>query len=205
MSLYSALRPICHLIQKVLWPTKIIGKNNVKDTKGGAIVISNHYSTPDSIIIATNFFKHELHVMVKEEAFKKSFASKFLTNIGCISVKRGEPDIGAYKAVLKVLNSDKKMMIFPEGTRNKSGTKELAPFKNGVASFAIKSGKPVIPMLYYRMHKLFHRNYLIVGEPIDLREAGFDRSKVDEATSYIQGKMYDLRNKVDKIAEGKNN
>lgn len=203
MSIYSFLRPICRLIQKLLWPTKFIGKENL-DKANGAILISNHYSTPDSIIIAANFFKKELNVLVKEEAFKRDFNNKFLRKIGCIPVKRGEADIDAYKNVLKVLKEDRRMLIFPEGTRNKEGTKQLAPFKNGVASFSLRSDKPIIPMLYWRMHKVFHKNYLIIGEPIDLKANGFNKYESSEATQFIEEKMNELRKKVDAIAEGKN-
>jgi 1-acyl-sn-glycerol-3-phosphate acyltransferase len=203
MSVFSVLRPICYVLQKLLWKTKIIGKENVdKALTDGGIIICNHYATPDSIIIGTTFFKKDFHALVKEESFKKGFADKFLRSIGGIPVKRGEADIDAYKAVIRVLNDNKRLLIFPEGTRNKAGTKELAPFKNGVALFSIRSGKPIVPMLYWRMHKLFHKNYLIIGEAIDLKAEGFDRSTLNEATEFIRQRMLDLRAQVDEIAEG---
>lgn len=122
--------------------------------------------------------------------------------MGCIPVKRGEPDIDAYKSVMQVLNDGKNILIFPEGTRNREGSKELAPLKNGVSSFAIKSGKPIIPMLFYRMHRVFRRNYLIVGTPFYLTDEGFDRRHLTEATEFVTEKMYELRDEVDQIVEG---
>lgn len=202
MSIYSFFRKLLVPLQRILWPTKIINRENFYATENGAIFICNHYSTPDSIILASHFFKKEMNVLVKSDAFKSKIGGRFLRKIGCIPVKRGEPDIEAYKTVMQVLSDNKDVLIFPEGTRNKDGSKELAPLKNGVASFAIKAKKPIVPMLYYRMHKLFRRNYLIVGEPFDLLDEGFDRRHLNEATEFVTKKMNDLRIEVDNIVEG---
>ncbi|MDD4839063.1 MAG: lysophospholipid acyltransferase family protein [Clostridia bacterium] len=178
----------------MLFPTKIVNKENFDKIEGG-VIICNHYSVPDTLIPSIKLFKRELHVMAKAEAFASPIGNKFLRSIGAIPVHRGEPDLAAVREVMAVLRANKKFMIFPEGTRNRQGTEEMAKFKQGAARFAIKSKKPILPMMYYRNHKLFRRNYLYIGEPIYLDE--FYNAKVPDdykkATELIQSKMNEVR------------
>ncbi|MGN0790387.1 MAG: lysophospholipid acyltransferase family protein [Christensenellales bacterium] len=184
---------IAKCIQKTVWPTKVIGAENFEKFKGG-IIISNHYaSTPDGAIIFNDFFKTYFNALVKEEAFRSKIGNWFLRGVGCIPVKRGEADIDAYKAVMSVLKSGENILIFPEGTRNKTGSQTMNTFKEGVAVFAMRAKVQVQPMLYYRMHKPFHKNLLVVGEPIDLLAEGFDRKQDKEATQFLYDKMCELR------------
>lgn len=194
---------IAKVLQKTMWPTKVYGAENYDKFKGG-IIISNHYaSSADGSIIFNAFLKDYANVLVKEEAFKSKIGNWFLTSIGCIPVKRGEADIDAFKKVMAVLNSGENILIFPEGTRNKAGTEVMAPFKKGVAVFAMRAKVEVLPMLYFRMHKLFRRNILVVGEPIDLLAEGFDRKHEAEATEFLYKKMQELRVKANEIAKSR--
>lgn len=77
MSIYSFLRAIVAPIQRILWPTKIIHRENFDKIKDGGIVICNHYSTPDSVILATQFFKKDLNVLVKSDVFEKKKTTDF--------------------------------------------------------------------------------------------------------------------------------
>lgn len=186
--------------QKILYPTRIVGAENFKDFTGG-IIISNHYvSTPDGVIIFNNFFKTYFNSLVKEESFKTKIGNWFLTGIGCIPVKRGKPDIDAYKKVMHVLRSGENILIFPEGTRNRGDDKVLGPFKNGTAVFAMRAHCEILPMMYYRRHRVFHRNILLVGKPVNLEKLGFTRTEDERATEYLYETMLSLREEVNRIA-----
>lgn len=204
MNNYKIIKAITKPWIKLLYPTKIINPENYYKNKDGQIIICNHYATPDTFIIANKFFKTEMNVIAKAEAFKTKLGNKFLCNMGAIPVHRGEPDIKAVKAVMRVLKSNKNFLIFPEGTRNKSGSKELAPFKQGVARFAIKAKKEIVPMMYYRMHKPFRKNWLYVGEPINLEKYYNVKNPeaYKEATELIQSKMNEVRTLLDDYVEG---
>lgn len=110
--------------------------------------------------------------------------------MGAIPVRRGEADIESVKQVLKVLKDGKQLLIFPEGTRNKEDTQEMAEFKTGTARFAIKTKVPVVPMIYYHSPKAFRKNWLYVGEPFTLEEFYGARTPEDnhKATELIRQK-----------------
>ncbi len=213
MSIYKFLNFLTKPWMKFLYPTEIVHAENFPKEES-CITICNHYATPDTFIIAQKFMPNELHVLAKAEAFDSKIGNKFLKGMGAIPVHRGEGDVSAVKSVMKVLKANKTILIFPEGTRNKAGTKTMAPLKQGVARFAIKSNKKVVPMMYYRMHKVFRKNWLMVGEPI-----AFDNFKnmknhddYQRATDFLTEKMAELRTQLDayvedgkKVKKGKEN
>ena len=204
MSFYGFLRAVLSPLVKLLWPTKVVGKERF-DGMGGGIVICNHYAIPDTLIPVVSLYKKELHVLAKAEAFEcAKIANWFLKKMGAIPVKRGEPDINAVKQVLAVLKEDKKLVMYPEGTRNKEGTKEMLQFKQGAARFAIKAQKPILPMVYYRMHKAFRKNWLYIGEPISLEEFYGCRHPEDfeRATEKVFECMQETRRQCDEYVEG---
>lgn len=193
-ALYRFLRPILHPLQCLLWPTKVVGKENIKDVEG-ALFICNHYSKVDSFIPCFNLFKKEAHILAKYELFRVPIAGWFLHNMGGIPVRRGEADIEAFKQVLKVLKSNKRLLVFPEGTRNKAGTQEMAEFKTGTARFAIKTKCVIVPMIYYASPKLFKKNWLYIGKPFTLEEFYSARTPEENhvATQYVRERMEETR------------
>ena len=108
--------------------------------------------------------------------------------------------------MMKELSAGGKILIFPEGTRNKSGNfKELMPFKDGPVTIAIKTKTVIVPTLYYKPLKPFgfRKNRLIVGDPIDLSAYyGKQIHEIkDEAGQLVFDKMKELRVQIDDIVE----
>lgn len=203
---YRFLRVFLHPLQSVLWPTKVVGKENVKDVEGG-IFICNHYSKVDSFIPCFNLFKKEAHILAKYELFKVPIAGWFLRQMGGIPVRRGEADVEAVKQVLRVLKANKRLLIFPEGTRNKEGSQQMAEFKTGTARFAIKTKSQIVPMIYYQSPKLFKKNWLYIGKPFTLEEFYSARNPEENhaATERIREKMDETRALCNEYVDGVKN
>lgn len=201
--IYRLIRVLLRPLQAIFWPTKVVNKQNAA-VEGRAIFICNHYSKVDTLIPCFALFKKEAHILGKSELFKVPIAGWFLHKMGAIPVRRGEADIAAVKSVLGVLKDEKKLMIFPEGTRNRSGSQEMAEFKTGTARFAIKTKSPIVPMLYYSCPKLFRRNWLYIGEPFTLEDYYGARTteQMHEATEIIREKMDETRSLCNGYVEG---
>ncbi|MDE5549057.1 MAG: 1-acyl-sn-glycerol-3-phosphate acyltransferase, partial [Clostridia bacterium] len=186
-----------------IWHTKIYFKDNfIKNSK--AIIICNHFSALDPCVIISKLLGKNGRIMMKDEISKNKFIANVADEIGCIPIKRGEADINAVKKVLLALNKNQQVLIFPEGTRNRNKDfKQMLPFKNGVATFALKTKAPIVPLMYYKKTGLFKRNKLVVGEPFWMDEFyGQKLGEVKEiATEYIYSKMTDLRKEVDILVE----
>jgi len=191
--LYQILRligkPVIYLL---FWP-KIIGKKNTRH-KGRAVVIANHFSFWDPLLIAV-ILKRQVYWMGKIELFKSRIARMFFNAVKAFPVRRGEGDLAAIRHAFRILKAEKLFGIFPEGTRIKSG--EIGRFEPGTAMIALKNNAPVIPVYIKGQYKLFRRMKVIIGEPIMLSDyvgSKTDQATVEAATRFLENKLKDMRN-----------
>lgn len=176
---------------RILTPMKIIGKKNLPE--GKAILACNHQSNWDPILIFSYRWDRP-YVLAKHTLFKNKFTSAVMRSYGGIPVNRQEVSISTIKEVIKALNSDKHLLIFPQGTRMKDIDGESV--KNGLAMFALKTKSPVVPMWYVRKPGVFRLNKLLIGEPFELTEFyGQKPTKevLDKASEEVLQKMFELR------------
>ena len=200
--LVTLSKAVCKPYISLVFPTKIIGRENVID--GKAVVVCNHYSLADSVIMYTRVFKNDLHPLVKKEAYKSKIAAWYMKNMGLIKIDRSIIDVEANRQVYDLLNSGQKVLIYPEGTRNRSGDPSvMAPLKAGAEMFALKTNSPIIPLTYYRRHKAFRKNYLIIGKPIyfDVDSTMTPRQQRALCMKRIEEAFSVLRREVDEYAD----
>jgi len=188
----------------ILFPYKIYGKENVPD--GKAVLVSNHFHVVDCGYIAKIYSK-DVYFLAKKELFKNKFFGKILKSYGAISVDRENPDMQTMLTSLRVLKEGHKLVVFAEGTRNKSGTNELQPLKGGAMVFAVKAKSPIVPIIISRKPKIFRKTHIIVGKPFELDE--YYGTKINEETvnkleSCVYEKMVELQKELfDKINKKK--
>ncbi len=191
--LYQILRYIGMPIVYLLYFPKIIGKKNRK-IKGRAVVISNHISNWDPLLIAV-IFRRQIFWMGKAELFKSKLARLFFKMVKAFPVRRGEGDLAAIRHAFRVLRDGKLFGIFPEGTRIKGG--EISRFEPGTSMIALKNDAPVIPIYIKGKYKPFRRMKVIIGEPVRLADyvgPKTDTASVEAATRFLESKIKDLKN-----------
>jgi len=190
---YQIIRLLGKPVLYLLFLPKIVGKKNIHH-KGRGIVIANHTSVWDPLII-TVVFRRQVYWMGKIELFKNKIARLFFYAMKAFPVRRGEGDLAAVRHAFRLLRSEKLFGIFPEGTRIKTG--EIGRFEPGTAMIALKNKAPVIPIYIKGEFKPFHRIKLIIGEPITLSDyvgSKTDQTAVEAATRFLENKMKDMRN-----------
>lgn len=147
----------------ILYPLKVVGKKFIKRLKKQPALYScNHQSNADPVILKTRV-NWGAKLMAKDSLFNKGVKKWFFTTLGAYPINRGGNDIESVKNTLKLLKNNKNIVVFPEGTRVKSG--DSVEFKNGFVFFALKSDCMVVPMVFRKKPKLFAINKLVVGEP----------------------------------------
>ncbi len=111
---------------------------------GKVVVVSNHESQADPFLIS--HLPWEMKWLAKASLFKIPFVGWSMWLAGDIPLVRGESESGkhAMKRCAQWLEKGAPVMIFPEGTRSKTG--ELLPFKDGAFRLAIESGADVLPI-----------------------------------------------------------
>ena len=196
--LFVIMFSILYLPVSILYPTWVIHKERLPRKKK-LIATSNHYSNLDALIINFRFFR-KFRFLAKKELFKTKFSSWFFRGIGAIEVDRQQITPSMFKNILGELSKDRQLFIFPEGTRNKTGSEEMSDAKAGVITFASKGNCEIVPMLIYRKPKLFRKNYIIVGEPFNVVGENPKRLTPEEVQQNLDiytAKMAELRKELD--------
>ncbi len=146
----------------------------------------------DAVMLDVKFFRKHLF-LAKIELFKSKFSSFFLKKFGAVPVDRSKTDTRAVKEIFRQLNKGKRLAIFPQATRAKSPIIQGETAKEGVALFAIRNNLPVVPMMYDRKIRPFHKTKLIIGEPIyPDPERKRDKEYLDEFATLVIDKMNEL-------------
>ena len=193
---------IAKVFCKPFLPVKVFGPRDMKNKK--CLVVGNHLSAPDPIIY-TLWTKNVMSFVYKAELRKSAFLRWVFDGLECVPVRRGEVDINASKCVLRLLNSDKSICLFPEGTRNPN-VDCLQEFHTGAALFALKTKSPIRPFYLWDKVRFCKKNYMIIGEEFTLDEfydRPLDRKTLLEATAVIKQKVDDLRMQLNGILDAR--
>jgi glycerol-3-phosphate dehydrogenase (NAD(P)+) len=118
-----------------------LGREHVPE--GGVILASNHRSFLDPFAIGCCLGR-PIYFVAKQELFKNPLVGWFLNCLGAFPIKRGASDEESVATSLALLERGEAVVIFPEGTRIRTGS--LAPPKRGVGRLALQSGSPVVPI-----------------------------------------------------------
>ncbi|MBA4422026.1 MAG: 1-acyl-sn-glycerol-3-phosphate acyltransferase [Syntrophus sp. (in: bacteria)] len=120
-----------------------------------SIVISNHLSYLDPLLLVSLFEKQE--TIVKKTFFKVPIFSYLLRESGFIPATNGGDDsalmIRNCENIKAYLASGGNVFIFPEGTRSRTGG--LGPFNKGAFSIARYCRAPIECLLIRRTNRLF--------------------------------------------------
>lgn len=190
----------------LLFPTKVINKEKLPKRGNKAILTSNHYSNWDPVMYGI-FTCRKFRYMTKKELFENKFVSFFAKSLGGFPVDRENMSPSTFKTVMTELKQNHQIFIFPEGTRNKSGSKDLLEIKSGFLTLASKGECAITPMLMYRRPKVFRKNYIIVGDKFELvgeNPKRLTKEELDDNFQRYLNVLADLRKEMDNIVEGKN-
>ncbi len=190
---YFLARIFAYIILMPIFFIKVVNKQNLR-IKQGCVVICNHISNWDPIVLGHSVKTQPVCYMAKEELFEGKVANWFLRRLHAIPVARKKSDLKAVKTGLATLKNGKILGIFPEGTRSETG--ELLPFEPGAALMALRADVPVVPVFISGNYKPFHQIRLYTHPPVDLKKIVGDKTNsaaIDQATEYLRGVMQELK------------
>ena len=173
MLLYWILLPIVWPLIHILWRIQVIGRENIPKDRAH-VIASNHLSDLDPVYILDCIFSWKRYtILAKQELFRNPLIGWFLSCMGAVPIDRGKGDMGTIDQVTEKCKNGMPILIFPEGTRSKTG--ELGTLKSGAFLIAGNADADMVPcrIIYdtpdHRMH-LFCRMRICFGTPIPAAE-----------------------------------
>ena len=122
---------------------RIEGRQNVPRT-GALIVAPNHLSNIDPPLVGVGVGVRELHFLARHDLFEgMKFFAWLIRNLNAIPLKKGKVSLEAFRGVIDILKRDEAVVIFPEGTRSRTG--RLQEPQIGLGYLAMKSGARILP------------------------------------------------------------
>ena len=190
--IYLLMYSIAWIYFKIITNCEILGKEN-RPEDGPVIIMANHITAYDPPLVGT-IMNRKVHFMAKKELFENPILSKILKAVGTFPVKRGKPDRSAFRESFRLLNNDKVICIFPEGTRSNTG--ELGNAKAGSIMIALKSESPILPV---GIKKDGHKFKVSIGKPFTLDEYYDKKLSRDERKIVGKKIMKKIENEIQKI------
>lgn len=153
----------------------------------GLLLIGNHLSAYDILLIAYALKDYTPRFMAKKEFFDSSF-KWFFEKAGAFPIDRDKVDMEAIKTAVKLLKEKNIVVIFPEGTRNRTD-EIMLPFKRGISSLALLGNVNIVPFAITGEYRRKSSPMIEFGESINLKEIDVSRKHMDD---YLEDKIKKL-------------
>jgi 1-acyl-sn-glycerol-3-phosphate acyltransferase len=140
---YTFVYVVCQSVSRLIFHVSVKGREHIPKS-GPFIAASNHTSFADPPLIGS-LIKREIAFFAKEELFHKVILKDLIKRLNSFPVKRGESNVSSVKTCIRILQNQKMpLLIFPEGTRIKTG--QLGTPERGISFIAAQTKVPILPI-----------------------------------------------------------
>jgi len=176
---YCIIVTAAWLVWHIGFRIRVIGRENLPK-EGGFVLAPNHISAIDPVfVVIARFWGKRLLIMAKEEIMQVNPVFTWMfRHVGVVGIERGRGDVNVVDELIGDVQKGQGLLIFPEGTRSKTG--QVGKVKSGAFVIASAAGVPMVPcrIIYEpgRM-KVFCRVRVCFGTPIPAEELYLGETK----------------------------
>jgi len=183
---YWLVYSFARLFFKIFFRLRVFGVNHFRS--GAGIIAGNHCSNYDPPVLSISC-PEEVHFLAKKSLFRVPFLGKLIRILNSHPIAGDSADTKTLKQVLLFLQQNKKVLLFPEGSRSLDGN--LQPLQRGLSFIVKKAQCPIFPCyiegtfsawpVNRRFPKLFGKISCVFGSPIEWRNfEGLEKKEMDK-------------------------
>lgn len=167
---------VCRVLSATLFELRVFGAQNLP-RHGATLFASNHQSLLDPIILGI-IQDRVCGFLAKDSLFRVPLLGWLIGRLRAFPIPR--ESVGSRRALrvcLSLLDRDRGLVFFPEGTRSSDG--RLQPLRRGVGLIARRSGARIVPVIMRGTFLAWPRGAILprpsrvevhVGEAIHIEE-----------------------------------
>tara|TARA_R110001592_G_scaffold30652_1_gene109451 strand:- start:5307 stop:7172 length:1866 start_codon:yes stop_codon:yes gene_type:complete len=141
-----SIRFIVWVLTNIIYRVKEEGRDNIPED-GAAVLVSNHVSFVDALLIASTS-PRPIRFVMDHNIFKNPMIAWFFKLVKAIPIAPEKVCENTYKqafdTISQVLSEGHLVCIFPEGKLTRTG--EMNEFKSGIEKILARDSVPVIPI-----------------------------------------------------------
>jgi 1-acyl-sn-glycerol-3-phosphate acyltransferase len=182
-------------------PVRVEGMERIP---AGPVVYASNHSSMFDIWALSATLPGSVRMVAKQELARIPLVGRAMVAAGHVMIDRPHPRraLEAYERAADVIKSGVSAVVFPEGTRSRTG--ELLPFKNAPFGLAIAAQVPVVPLYVRNTFEILPKGGFFlhprpirieVGDPIPT--AGMALERRHELRDRVRAAILDLKARVD--------
>lgn len=142
-------RPGLHLLCRAYFGLDLRGAEHIPAT-GALVIVPNHQTYADPALV-TIPVRRPVHYMAWNRLFRIPLFGWFIRRLRAFPVDLETADARATRGVVRLLQAEEAVMIFPEAERSRDG--HVARFKPGAFRLAASLRVPVLPVTIVGGHE----------------------------------------------------
>lgn len=189
---YRFARFLATIYCALVYPCKLVSPAQ-SELAAPFILICNHQSMMDPLLLAVKLPHLEIHFIGKRELTRSKLLKWVVEKLHMIAISRHMSDLSAMRAAGSVLKAGNVLGMFPEGTRRQG--QPMVDVESGVSMLVQRHRVPLLPVCILGRPRPFHRIRMVVGSPIpydDLLVEGIDKEAGERLMQRIQQTYADL-------------
>lgn len=199
---YTFLQFWAQLIFSVLFGIRVYGQRHVPPG-GGVVLASSHQSYLDPVIVGIGLSR-QINIMARETLFANRLFRRLIESLNAFPVERDSADLGAMHEAIRRLRDGCLLVLFPEGTRTRTG--EIGPLHPGLGLLAYRGDAVVVPVTiegaftcWPRGRRIFRpgRIRVMYGRP--MRVSSTKRDELSRFIEEVRSRLVEQQGKLRRI------
>ena len=176
------------------------GKKQKGLFKGPAIIVSNHATYIDPIIVMVATWNRRTSFIATEDLFGTKIRSFFFNAIRCIKINKQNVSMQTFKNVQDVINHGHLVGIFPEGHIQTKDSNDH--YKSGAVMFATLCDVPIIQIYIHKNEHWWQRQHVVFSDKINVKELINSKiptvEEIEEVTKFLENQELELKKIIEK-------